>query len=118
MDFTKLPMELCILINEYNCDHRNGMKLLMDELLYKHYRDIHSQNMKDILDGLYSYYWFHDINNYVMCDNIDYCENIYKKENGVSIVSSFSDEREYYTFCSQGCLEMNEWEWSIRNEWE
>ena len=116
MDFNKLyemlPMDICIKIGEYNYEHRNYMRFLMDELLYeynyKYNFYTHRHYMTDVFDELYNYYYDNNINNYTICDNDEQCNNLFQKETGVSLIIGII-KREEYTFCCEYCTNYGEW---------
>lgn len=116
MNFNKLyemlPMDICILIGEYNYEHRNYMRFLMDELLYeynyKYHFYKHRDYMIDIFDELYGYYYDNRINNYTICDNYEQCSNVYQKESGVLLNIGVITPKNY-TFCCKNCSNYGEW---------
>ena len=107
MDFNRLheilPMDICILIGEYNYEHRLYMTHVMDELLHKHYFKIHRDHLTELVfQELFEFWYEHHKTNRAICDNIDQCEHIFDREDGITYMIGIIEQVKYI-FCSESC---------------
>jgi hypothetical protein len=104
-----LPMDICILIGEFNYEHRIHMTQVVDELLHKHYFKIHRDYLIDLVfQELFEFWYEHNRTNRAICDNIDQCEHIFDREDGISYMIGIIEEAPYI-FCSESCASYGEW---------